>query len=1039
MNILQKSNHRLLVSFCNQFVSPECSLAEIDTIENSAQWIFPDIDDSYLSGMQGITGIAQDETRIFALTQGSRPTLIVLCASSLNVQFVKPLALIKDPHSAILYDGKLFTVSTGTNQIFYIKVDGEEPGEEEVYWSYPGVCLSNDVVHLNGITLLGARFIGTCFGPRTEENKWGENGRVFFIDTNETILGNLNNPHTPYVDESTLYVAESKAGTVHRVELGINDRTQVLNPIQIGGYVRGICVKGKDFFVGVSANRLFSRSTGSNLPYNEEARCSRLVKVSLDTMEITDFDGFCLLGDEIYDLLSLPDSLEASMPNLTDAASERLLHIKQLTQNHIHENNFLLNQCNVTQSALDKAYFNLNTLNNELEKTKLIYLHLKTEFDDCTLQIIQKNQEVEKTKHDLGQSQFEVNECNALIEKQRQEIEHLHFNLKNKSVDIDNYRLAMDQILSSRSWKITKPLRSLSGFTKDNLRRLKTLRRLPDLLRATSRRRIYALIRYLIKRDFESISSKLESLLSDIDSIEVRAHIESSEALNLCIITTLHTKFVAHNIADVLYKHGHNVEITTSEPELFDHDFYFVLCPQMFRRLPPGEKRITFQFEQSVSERWFNQDYIEVLRHSFAVFDYSQKNIAYLANRDCAYPHVYYLPIGATMRWASLPLPEKKIQVLFYGDYKSSPRRRMLLDVLEKRFNVERIDNLFGNALREKIRESEIVINLHYYEGALLETTRIQECLSLGVRVVSESSPDVGDYPEFAGVVDFFECGDKASMLKAVEQQLALPFSPENHWEYLRRSEHHFEFMLDRFLFSSGFVDLEKIINSEPEIPFDKDFYAISLPETQHRRKFILSELPHNSYLFDGVRFSPGWVGCALSYIKLFQMAAKHKLPRVTIMEDDVILPENFHAKYQIITEYLDRDPDSWHIFSGLIAVLHPEVRVLKQEVYNGLTFVTIDRMTSMVFNIYNQTILPDLLSWDASKHDADTNTIDKYIEGLVDLKVVVVLPFFAGHREEAHSTLWGIENTHYADLIATTEKKLLELMLEARTRSIEP
>jgi Domain of unknown function (DUF4915)/Glycosyltransferase family 25 (LPS biosynthesis protein) len=990
MNVPQKSNHRLLISFCNQFVSPECSLAIIETTTEGCEWIKFDLPEDLASRMQGITGIVHTASRLFVLTQGRNPALLVLCAKKLSLLHVKPLNKIKDPHSAVFIKETLYIASTGTNQIYSIRVSESGPEDETLYWSYPNIDLDSDYIHLNGITVVDNRIVATCFGTKNSEGKWGSNGRVFFTDTNESILNFLNNPHTPYFTEDILYVAESKSGLIHRFAK-TEHRFDALAPISIAGYVRGLTVIDNILYVGVSSERSFSRSNGEPTAACNNTYGSRICSVDLKSMRIVEHRMLRMLGDEIYDLVTTADNFKTQMHSSEDAVCYRLSFIKQ----------------RVHFQAI--AYERLKSVEDSLNHVLL----------------------------DLHNRQIEIDSCKFELTEKKREIRKLKLQIQEQKLAIANYISAINQLLSSTSWRITRPIRAIGNLAKLTSRWVKRLRHVPDLIRVTSRNRVIALLRYLIRGDFIAISAKLQLLLSDIESIEFRAHLRSGDGLKLCVLTTRHTEFVAHNIAEALLKHGFAVDIIFQEPESFDHDFYFVLCPQMFRSLPPGQKRVTFQFEQSVSERWFNKDYIDLLRNSFATFDYSQINIAYLAEYDCAYPHVFYMPVGATSRWTNLPPIEKKTQVLFYGDYKSSPRRRSLLDALDAKFSVERIDNLFGEQLRQKIRGSKVVVNLHYYEGALLETTRIQECLSLGARVVSENSPDLLHYPELTDVVKFFECGDKTAMIKAVENQLLCPLAIDNSWLYVHKSAHQFEFMLDRFLFAAGFICLEKILSSEPEIPPNKDFYAISLPETQHRRNFILSELPPNSYLFDGVRFSPGWIGCALSYIKIFQMAEKHNLTRITIMEDDVILPANFDEKYKIITEYLDRDPDGWHIFSGLIAILHPETQILKHEVYKGVTFVTIDRMTSMVFNIYNQNILPDLLNWDASNHDANTNTIDKYIEGLVDLRVVVALPFFAGHREEAHSTLWGIENTHYADLIATTEKKLSALVLESKTRTM--
>ena len=78
-----------------------------------------------------------------------------------------------------------------------------------------------------------------------------------------------------------------------------------------------------------------------------------------------------------------------------------------------------------------------------------------------------------------------------------------------------------------------------------------------------------------------------------------------------------------------------------------------------------------------------------------------------------------------------------------------------------------------------------------------------------------------------------------------------------------------------------------------------------------------------------------------------------------------------------------------------------------------------------MVFNIYSEDFLRLLLSWDPENLDAASNTIDRFIESRTNLRVVVTLPFFVGHREEVHSTLWGFQNTQYRDMIAESQATL--------------
>ncbi|MEG7382037.1 hypothetical protein V5785_22775, partial [Bacillus subtilis] len=113
------------------------------------------------------------------------------------------------------------------------------------------------------------------------------------------------------------------------------------------------------------------------------------------------------------------------------------------------------------------------------------------------------------------------------------------------------------------------------------------------------------------------------------------------------IVCTPHTLFIANAISERLSKHGILSEIMTGDLQDFGHDFYIVLCPQMFKQLPPSNKSVVFQLEQSVNSRWFTPEYMKILNESLCVLEYSLTNIDFLGQKGVQYPKVHYLTIGA--------------------------------------------------------------------------------------------------------------------------------------------------------------------------------------------------------------------------------------------------------------------------------------------------------------------------------------------------------------------------------------------------------
>ena len=592
--------------------------------------------------------------------------------------------------------------------------------------------------------------------------------------------------------------------------------------------------------------------------------------------------------------------------------------------------------------------------------------------------------------------------------------------------------MKMGILISSNSWLLTKPLRFLGRVLRGELKTAMApftgirTKRVAEVLRQSK-----TVAEYVMRGDFDGLRKRVEKRKRFLTMTGVqRAPAGSNDQIRWGIMTTQHTLFIAHLAAEQLRALGYEVEILTAVPANFHDDFYLVICPQMFEKLPPGEKRIALQMEQSVSSRWFTNQYIETLNNSLAVLEYSLVNIDFLASKGVAYPQVHYLPVGASVSYGNSIIDTgKSYDILFYGDSNSSQRRREMLEALMQNYNVRVVTEVFGHDMQFAIKQARLVINLHYYENALLEMPRIQECLSLGVPVVSEAAQDQADYPELGQAVSFFKQGSIPAMLKAVKDALEYPVTELAITESVARSAQRFTFMFNRFLVAMNYLSAEHVGQMSLPLPSFVDRVALSLPETIARRQVFETVRPANCVVFDGIRRRPGWTGCGLSYMALAQHAIKHGLKRLNVMEDDVLLPSDFEFKMAVVHEFLDLRSGKWDVFSGLIAVMHPDVKILAVEIFKDITFVTINKMTSMVFNIYGEKVMRLLASWDPENLDPVSNTIDRFLESQTDLRVVVAVPFFVGHREEVFSTLWGFQNTQYNEMIATSERSLMDMI----------
>lgn len=635
--------------------------------------------------------------------------------------------------------------------------------------------------------------------------------------------------------------------------------------------------------------------------------------------------------------------------------------------------------------------------------------------------------QIDRLSDELASKDFIINKYRENIEKEK----NIFIDEKNQMINkIDDLERTNRIIISSNSWKLTRPFRVLRRSLRLLLSGASSKNKpfsLSPILHPTKLRNG---ARYLLRGDFRGLLERLKFYNRETAAADAIQKIHSGAGGTWAIMSTPHTVFLAQSIADHLKTHNIYASVMTAAPGSFDHDFYIVLCAQMFDRLPPNERRILFQLEQSVSSRWFSEKYISDLDNSLAVFDYSLTNIEFLESKGIKYPHVYYIPIGLpSSSIRSTNKEEKEHDFLFYGDSNSSPRRIEFLSKLQEKFNVKIYNNLFGEDMHSAIRKAKIVVNIHYYEGALLETPRIQECIYLGTPVLSEGTKDQGDYPELNGAVRFFKENSVEDMLLQAEAMLADADKYVGGLAHsAKRSTERFAFMLDRALVAIGLLPVEKLQLNDPYIPQGSNVVALSLPETISRRKALMENLPENAAIFDGARYRPGWIGCGLSFKLLAMHALAKDFDYLTAFEDDALLPEQYESRMSEILEYLTTRSDKWDVFSGMMAEVHPDTKILSVDIHNGVTYATVDRMVSTVCNIYNRSALELLAKWDPTNHDVVKNAIDRYLQNSDGFRVVVAIPFIAGHREELNSTLWGFQNERYAPMIAKAEKQLKEL-----------
>ena len=209
------------------------------------------------------------------------------------------------------------------------------------------------------------------------------------------------------------------------------------------------------------------------------------------------------------------------------------------------------------------------------------------------------------------------------------------------------------------------------------------------------------------------------------------------------ILTNKKLISIAKNLNDNLINLGYEsdiIETLTDNLECKSY-IYIIIYVKYFTELQniPPRKYIFYQMEQNGSNM-FKENYYKLADEAIKIFDFSKTNI----NRFNFNKNKYlFNPFPLFLINKNLKEIEPKFDILFYGQFNN--RRLKILQYLKDKFNIKYVENILGNARDELIKKCKIVLNLHFYKDACLETCRINEVIKFNKLVVSEE-PNDGDF-----------------------------------------------------------------------------------------------------------------------------------------------------------------------------------------------------------------------------------------------------------------------------------------------------
>ena len=153
-------------------------------------------------------------------------------------------------------------------------------------------------------------------------------------------------------------------------------------------------------------------------------------------------------------------------------------------------------------------------------------------------------------------------------------------------------------------------------------------------------------------------------------------------------------------------------------------------------------KYIIYQSENIESVFFKNKYYIELLKRNKVLqySPYTASKCKELYNINCDGYFNFSYEKKSVAKGGGTPL--RDIDILFFGCI--TKKRYDILKEIQNHFNLNIVatGDAFGEDLENLLFRSKYVINISAYDNSVLETHRINKCLALGCKVISNYSAD---------------------------------------------------------------------------------------------------------------------------------------------------------------------------------------------------------------------------------------------------------------------------------------------------------
>lgn len=251
------------------------------------------------------TGICFHKDRIFRCLQNTKDTPLKMIVYGEHGSTRLVFLDIRDVHDIMSHDGKLFVVSSGSNEIFEVSPESYEILDRHKLKG------KGDAWHLNCLEVYENRVIVSAFGKfrkhRGYKGKTNGAGIVFDLVSGKLLFKGFSQPHSPRIIDGRLFICNSEEKTVHRIDPQTGSKTI----LEFENYTRGIADCDRHICIGISSSRnIVQESKYSKIVILERETLERVGEIRLEWPEIYGISTIPAGAELVPERLSITDTFD---------------------------------------------------------------------------------------------------------------------------------------------------------------------------------------------------------------------------------------------------------------------------------------------------------------------------------------------------------------------------------------------------------------------------------------------------------------------------------------------------------------------------------------------------------------------------------------------------------------------------------------------------------------------------------------------------------------------------------------------------------